>query len=73
VDTTNSDDSALNEIFDRFKGSFEKSDNNFYFTDDKFIIILPISDYYQFSSSYKNLKSSMKQDSSIWNYILGNK
>lgn len=72
VDTINSDDSVLNEMFGHFKSSFEESDNNFYFTDDKFIIILPISDYHQFSSRYKNLKDSMKQDSLIWKYILDN-
>ncbi len=70
VDTTNSDETAINEIFGRFKNNFEMSDDNFYFTADKFIIILPIDDYYQFAASYEDLKSSMKENNSIWCYIL---
>ncbi|WP_349948773.1 hypothetical protein ABFV83_10280 [Lacrimispora sp. BS-2] len=70
VDTKNSDETTINEIFDRFKNNFTMSDDNFYFTDDSFIVILPIDGYYQFAASYEDLKSSMKENNSIWRYIL---
>lgn len=72
VDTIGAEEIALKEIFDNYKSNFEMNDDNFYFTKENFIIILPIGDYYQFSSDYKDLKSSMREDNLIWSSISNN-
>lgn len=70
VDMRDAEEAALNEIFARYKDNFDMSDDNFYFTMDKFIIILPIDNYYQFAASYKDLKSCLREDNLLWNLIL---
>jgi len=63
------DESMMNEEFGNYLKDFEIGDDNFYFTADKFIIIVPISDYYQFSADYDELRNYVKVDSPIWQYI----
>lgn len=55
LEMTDTEETALNEIFDRYKNIFDMSNDNFYFTKDKFILLLPIDDYYQFAASYNDL------------------
>ncbi|WP_143320599.1 DUF4163 domain-containing protein [Clostridium sp. HBUAS56010] len=73
VDTTEAEESALKKIFDEHKKDFETSENNFYFTSDQFIILLPLGNYYRFGSNYEDLKSAMIEDNLIWNSILDNR
>lgn len=69
TDTKNAEQSALDELFNNHKNDFDNSDDNFYFTKDKFIIILPIDNYYRFASDYSDLLSAMKDDKIIWKSI----
>ena len=70
VDTTKSDSDAIDDVFSDYKEHFENRSNNFYFTKNHFIIILPLNGSYRFSSEYENLKDSMKSESVIWKCIL---
>ena len=69
-DTTKADKDTLDSVFSEYKKDFENSSDNFYFTKDHFIIILPINGCYRFSSEYESLKDSMKSESVIWKCIL---
>ncbi|MDW2798268.1 hypothetical protein RZO55_11860 [Clostridium boliviensis] len=69
TDTQDAEQSALDELFNYHKNDFDNSDDNFYFTKDKFIIILPIDNYYRFASDYSDLLSTMREDSIIWKSI----
>ncbi|GLC81717.1 PdaC/SigV domain-containing protein [Lacrimispora brassicae] len=70
VDTSNAEDTAMEEIFNRFKNDFMDNKNNFYFSLDKFVIILPVNNYFRFSTTYENLKDCMKLDNSLWSEVL---
>ncbi len=69
TDTQDAEQSALDELFNYHKNDFNNSHDNFYFTKDKFIIILPIDNYYRFASDYADLLSTMKEDNIIWKSI----
>lgn len=69
TDTQDAEQSALDELFNYHKNDFDNSDDNFYFTKDKFIIILPIDNYYRFASDYADLLSTMREDNIIWKSI----
>ncbi|MDR1505200.1 MAG: DUF4163 domain-containing protein [Prevotella sp.] len=70
VDTSDADNAAMEEIFNRFKNNFMDNYNNFYFGLDEFVIILPISNYFRFSTTYENLKDCMKLDNPLWSEVL---
>ena len=69
TDSQDAEQSALDELFNYHKNDFDNSDDNFYFTKDKFIIILPIDNYYRFASDYADLLSTMREDNIIWKSI----
>ncbi|MFW6678940.1 PdaC/SigV domain-containing protein [Lacrimispora sp. AGF001] len=69
TDPQDAEQSALDELFNYHKNDFDNSDDNFYFTKDKFIIILPIDNYYRFASDYADLLSTMREDNIIWKSI----
>ena len=69
TDTQDAEQSALDDLFNYHKNDFDNSDDNFYFTKDKFIIILPIDNYYRFASDYADLLSTMRKDNIIWKSI----
>ena len=70
TDTVEDESNAIEEIFNRYRDDFETSDDNFYFTKNKFIIILPINGYFRFATDYEILKDSMIKDNPIWNQFI---
>lgn len=70
LDTSNSDENEINKIFESLKDNFDSSDDNFYFTKDKFVIILPISNFYRFAVDYNDLLDCINEDNLIWKEIL---
>ena len=72
TDTVKDESNAIEEIFNRYRDDFETSNDNFYFTKNKFIIILPINSYFRFATDYEILKDSMIKDNPIWNQFINN-
>lgn len=65
-----SENDNLNEVFSSYIDDFKTSSDNFYFTDNSFVIILPITDYYCFATEYDNLYDTVKKENPIWNKVL---
>lgn len=72
TDTVEGESNALDEMINRYRDDFETSDDNFYFTKNKFIILLPINGYFRFAADYETLKDSMIKDNPIWEKIINN-
>lgn len=65
----NADENSVNETYSWFKNDFDNSYDNFYFHEDKFIVILPIRNYFRFFIDYNDLTDCIKYDNPIWEYF----